>query len=108
MMEYHLDKIAPCEVNVEVLPAQVHARLFAVRAGPGKAVPAKSLALRQHGNSRPLRLYPDVMRRSPMCSDTLICALLNQQIDFSQQIDLLLREFDIVHDSSCCRFCNPS
>ena len=76
MMEYSVDKIAPYEVNVEVLPEQVHAWLFAVRAGPGKAAPAKSLALRQHGNSRPLRLYPDVMRRSPMCSDTLICALL--------------------------------
>ena len=50
-------------VNVE---EQVHAWLFAVRAGPGKAAPAKSLALGQHGNSRPLRLYPDVMRQSPM------------------------------------------
>ena len=75
LMECHLDKITTCEVNVEVLPEQVHAWLFAVRAGPGKAAPAKSLALRQHGNSRPLRLYPDVMRRSPMCSDTLICTV---------------------------------
>ena len=72
-MEYHLDKIVTREVNVEVLPEQVHAWLFAVRAGPGKAAPAKSLALGQHGNSRPLRLYPDVMRQSPMLySDTLI------------------------------------
>ena len=69
-MEYHLDTIVSREVNVEVLPEQVHAWLFAVRAGQGKAVPAKSLAERQHGNSRPLRLYPDVMRQSPMCSCT--------------------------------------
>ena len=69
-MEHHLDTIVSSEVNVEVLPEQVHAWLFAVRAGQGKAVPAKSLAGRQHGNSRPLRLYPDVMRQSPMCSCT--------------------------------------
>ena len=79
-MEYHLDTIVSREVNVEVLPEQVHAWLFAVRAGQGKAVPAKSLALGQHGNSRPLRLYPDVMRQSPMCSYTFnlytaVCSL---------------------------------
>ena len=44
-------------------------RVYLQQAGPGKASPAKSLALRQHGNSRPPRLYPDVMRRSPMYSD---------------------------------------
>ena len=37
------------------------------RAGPGKATPRQSLAARQPGNSWPLRLYPDVMRRySPL------------------------------------------
>ena len=43
------------------------------RAGPGKATPRQSLAARQPGNSWPLRLYPDVMRRySPL----LCCAMV--------------------------------
>ena len=44
------------------------------RAGPGKATPRQSLAARQPGNSWPLRLYPDVMRRySPL----LCCAMVS-------------------------------
>ena len=43
------------------------------RAGPGKATPRQGLAARQPGNSWPLRLYPDVMRRySPL----LCCAMV--------------------------------
>ena len=54
-------------------------RVYLQQAGPGKASPAKSLALRQHGNSRPPRLYPDVMRRSPMYTDVdwFNCTLLS-------------------------------